>query len=153
MSCPQLDGEQLFLDELIGDKTIEARRMELAEISRAAKDPANRVGGDGGQAPGAPAIVHGRGDRLESAAETVQRAGNPWRDAGGPLTLETPAGYVSRAHSAIEAVSRAAHPGRGGTSVDVAVVAAGPARGVGAPVGGGDPAGRRDDRGLVVAVL
>ncbi len=120
----QLGAERTVLDVAIGDAKMAARSQLAAEraekiehITRMAQDPANleRPGGGtqpGGQ-PGAPAFVRGKlGTRLETAAETIQRAGNPWRDDRGPLDRETAAGFVSRAHSAIEAVSeRLGHDG------------------------------------------
>ena len=108
----QNSAEIIFLDELAGEKATEARRSKIAEITRMAQDPANLERPDGGQ-PGAPAFVRGKlGTRLETAAETIQRAGNPWRDDRGPLDRETSAGFISRAHSAIEAVSeRLTHDG------------------------------------------
>ena len=102
----RLDAEQVLLDEVLGDMTVAARNTQLAEISRAAQDPRNRTSGDGGGAPGAPAIISGRGDRTESPGEVIQRTGNPWRGEGGaPLDGETTEGFVARAHKAIEGLS------------------------------------------------
>lgn len=108
-------AECMFLEELIGARHAEVKRAELGRIKDLAASPSNRESGDGGgrrepARPGAPALVRNPGTRLESAAETIQRAGNPWRDGGGPLTLETSAGFVSRAHSALEAVSERLTP-------------------------------------------
>jgi HK97 family phage major capsid protein len=112
----QLNGEALFLDELISDKSVEIRRAQLAHIADLAKNPANRESGDGGHAPGAPAIVHGLGDRHERPGEILQRmGGNPWRAAdGAPLSLagDSTDGYVSRAQSALEGMEgRLTHDG------------------------------------------
>ncbi len=61
------------------------------------------------------------GSRIESAAEIIQRAGNPWRMSdGGPLAGHTSygmpgesgAGFVARAHSCIEGLAeRLTRPG------------------------------------------
>ncbi len=134
-SQPQADelgvliAEQIAVDDLIKRADVEIRRAKIEEIRRIAQDPANReAGSDPGYrdpaarpGPGAPALIRQPGTRLESAAETIQRAGNPWRTQdGGPLaghttyggTGETGAGFVSRAHSAIEAVQeRLTHDG------------------------------------------
>jgi HK97 family phage major capsid protein len=97
-------AEIIFLDELAGEKQVEARRSKIEAITRMAQDPANLERPAG--SIGAPALVKdARRDRLESPDEVIQRAGNPWRQDGGPLDRETGAGYVSRAHSAIEAMS------------------------------------------------
>jgi HK97 family phage major capsid protein len=114
----QLSAELTVLEVAIADAKTAVRSQlaaersaKIAEISRVAQDPANLERPDG--AIGAPALVKdARRDRLESADEVVQRAGNPWRDDGGPLDRETGAGYVSRAHSAIEAMQeRLTHGG------------------------------------------
>jgi len=114
----QLGAERTVLDVAIGDAQMAARSQlaaqraeKIAEITRTAQDPANleRPGGGtqpGGQ-PGAPAFVRGKlGTRLETAAETIQRAGNPWRDRdSGPLSrTETGAGLIARAHTALGAL-------------------------------------------------
>lgn len=53
-----------------------------------------------------------RRDRLETADEVIQRAGNPWRHEGGPLDAETGAGLAARAHAAVEALQgRLTHDG------------------------------------------
>src|SRR5207253_1084026 len=76
-------AEIIFLDEIAGEKTTEARRARIEAITRMAQDPANLERPDG--TIGAPALVRNPGTRLESAQETVRRA-NPWRAAdGGPL--------------------------------------------------------------------
>lgn len=110
----RLSAELTVLDEVAGGKQMEIRRAKIDHIRQVASDPANLEGPASGSNPygGAPALVRQPGTRLESPQETIQRAGNPWRDEGGPLTHETAAGYVSRAHSAIEAVSeRLTHDG------------------------------------------
>ena len=100
------------LDALRTERRVLARSEAIDRGMRAMADPANCEGPDTGK-PAAPAYVKGKlGTRLETAAETIQRAGNPWRDDRGPLDRETSAGFVSRAHSAIEAVSeRLTHDG------------------------------------------
>jgi len=119
----RLRAEQTVLDVALADAKMAARSQlaaqraeKIAEITRMAQDPANLERPDGGSQPGGrpgvPALVRNPGTRIESAAETVQRAGNPWRDDSGPLDRETAAGFVSRAHSAIEAVQeRLTHDG------------------------------------------
>src|SRR5437667_367484 len=102
-------------DRLIGEYTEIRRAVRSAQIARGTAlmaDESNLERPGGGQ-PGAPAYVRGKlGTRIETAAETIQRAGNPWRDNAGPLDRETSAGFVSRAHSAVEAVSeRLGHDG------------------------------------------
>ena len=95
-------AEVMFLDELLAD----AKRAELDAIRRAAADPRNRESGDGGGAYGAPALISGRGSRLESAAEVTRRA-NPWADGD-----TSGAGYVARAHTALETLGeRLGHDG------------------------------------------
>lgn len=111
-----LIAEQIVIDDLIKSDDVEIRRAKIERIQRTAQDPANLEGpGSGSQPggrPGAPALVRNPGTRIESAAETIQRAGNPWRAEGGPLDRETSAGFISRAHSAIEAVQeRLTHDG------------------------------------------
>jgi HK97 family phage major capsid protein len=76
------------------------RAAKIEGIKRVAQNPANLE-----RPVGAPPLVKAVGDRLETPNEVVQRAGNPWRDEGGPLDRETGAGLASRAHSAIEALS------------------------------------------------
>lgn len=96
------DARIVAIDEILGEKHGEIRRSKLDAIRRAAQDPANREQGHDG-----PAFVKRPGDRPESAAEVIQRAGNPWRDAdGGPLAGmgETGQGLISRAHTALEAL-------------------------------------------------
>lgn len=108
------NGAAVVLDELIGEKSVAARAEKIDAVRRAAASPANREdGADGARKPEAPAYVRGQlGTRLETAAETIQRAGNPWREGGGPLDRETGAGFVSRAYTAIEAVQeRLSHDG------------------------------------------
>lgn len=109
----RLHAETTVLDVAIADakvavrsQRIAARKQEIARGTALMADEANLERPEGAAGvQGAPAFVRGQlGTRLESAAETIQRAGNPWRDQGGPLDRETGAGFVSRAHSAIEAV-------------------------------------------------
>jgi HK97 family phage major capsid protein len=120
----RLHAETTVLDVAIADAKVlvrsqqmAARAAKIAEITRAAQNPANLERGhdDGsvpGARPGAPALVCNPGTRVESAAETIQRAGNPWRHDGGPLNRETAEGFIVRAHSAVEAVSeRLSHDG------------------------------------------
>ena len=108
----QISAELTVLEVAIADAKTAVRSQlaaeratKIAEISRVAQDPANLERPDGGI--GAPALVKdARRDRLETADEVIQRAGNPWRHgAAAHWTAETGAGYVSRAHSAIEAMS------------------------------------------------
>jgi HK97 family phage major capsid protein len=102
-----LIAEQIVVDDLIKRDDVLARRSQIQKLSRMAQDPANLE-----RPQGAPALVKGLGDRLETPQEAIQRAGNPWRDEGGPLDRESGAGYVSRAHTAIEAMSeRLSHDG------------------------------------------
>ena len=96
-------AEIIFLDEIAGEKTTEARRAKIEAITRTAQDEANleRPYGTSG-----PALVKdARHDRLESPAETLQRMRtDPWREAGGPLgnSLDSSAGLISRCHTALE---------------------------------------------------
>lgn len=117
----RLDAELTVLDSLIADREVSARAdraaqraIKVEEVRRAAMDPANleRPAGSVPEArPGAPAVVKRLGERPETAAEVIQRAGNPWRaEDGSPLaghtsygTGETGQGLISRAHGAIEA--------------------------------------------------
>lgn len=107
-----LIAEQIILDDLVTKDDIALRRSKIDEGTRLMADESN-LERPAGELPGAPAFVKGKlGTRLETPAETIQRAGNPWRDEGGPLNRETAAGFVSRAHSALEAVSeRLGHDG------------------------------------------
>ncbi len=111
----RLDAELMVLDTAIADRETAARSQhaaqraeKIAEISRAAMDPANLEGPDSGSRPygaSGPALVKdARRDRLESPDEVIQRMGsNPWRHEDGPVgRAETMSGLVSRAHSAIE---------------------------------------------------
>ena len=77
-SGPQADeldrasAEVVFLDELAGEKRAEISRAKLdrvAEIYRTRPDLCES--GDGGQAPGSPALVSRLGTRHESAAEVI----------------------------------------------------------------------------------
>jgi HK97 family phage major capsid protein len=100
----ELDGliaEQIAVDDLIKRADVEARQAEISRATGLMKDPANLE-----RPVGAPPLVKGLGDRRETAAEVLQRAGNPWRDPdGGPLSrTETGAGLISRAHTALEAL-------------------------------------------------
>ena len=93
-------AEIIFLDELAGEKTTEARRATISRGMAAMADPANLE-----RPVGAPPLVKGLGDRRETGAEVLQRMGsNPWRhEDGGPLhRAETGAGLISRAHTALE---------------------------------------------------
>lgn len=100
----RLGAEKIGLDEVIGAKQTEIRRAKLERVKAAAQDPRNLEAGS--DQHGAPALIHGRGTRLETAAETVQRS-NPW---GSPDTSGS--GYVSRAHDALTALEeRLGHDG------------------------------------------
>jgi HK97 family phage major capsid protein len=101
-------GATVILDELIAGKMLAKRSADIEHIKRAAQDPANCESSVPGQA--APSLVRQPGTRLETPQEVVQRSGNPWRDQGGPLNRETAAGFISRAHTAIEAVSERLTP-------------------------------------------
>jgi HK97 family phage major capsid protein len=112
-----LTAETIVIDGLIKADDVAVRRAQIEHGMAAMADPANREGPQDGSQPGAPhgapALVKNPGiSRIESAAEVVQRSGNPWRDEGGPLTRETSAGFVSRANTCIETVSdRLGHDG------------------------------------------
>jgi predicted phage gp36 major capsid-like protein len=102
-------AEIIFLDELAGEKQVEARRAKIDAITRTAQDPANLERPNGGQVDGAPALIGDR-RRAESATDVLQRMrGNPWRDEdGGPLaghtsygTGESGQGLISRCHDAL----------------------------------------------------
>jgi Phage capsid family len=95
-----LIAEQIILDDLVTRSDVEIRRSKIEQGRQVMADPANREGPEG--AVGAPALVKGLGDRLETAAEVIQRMGNPWRQEGGPLNRETGARRISRAHTMIE---------------------------------------------------
>jgi HK97 family phage major capsid protein len=120
----RLDAELTVLDTLIADREVAARNakaaarsQEIARIERVAQNPANleRSVPDGAVGGQAPALVRKLGDRPESAAEVIARAGNPWRDEdGGPLAghtsygmAETGKGLISRAHTALEGLESA----------------------------------------------
>jgi HK97 family phage major capsid protein len=106
-------AEVVVLDELIGERRTLERSAKVEAGRRAMADPANREGPDGPQSArtGSPAFVRGQlGTRLETADETIQRMGNPWRDEGGPLNRETAAGFVSRANTALEGLSERLTP-------------------------------------------
>jgi HK97 family phage major capsid protein len=94
----RLAVEQSVLGGRIDAKEVIERRDKLEHIKRVAQDPRNREGGDAGGAPGFVADM--RAGRLESAQQVIARAGDPWRheDTSG-------AGYVARAHTALEALS------------------------------------------------
>lgn len=99
-----LIAEQIAVDDLIKRHDVDARRAEISRVEQAAADPANCESGDGG---GAPALVRGLGDRRETPAEVIQRAGNPWRNAD-----TTTGGVIARAHTAVEALAeRFGHDG------------------------------------------
>ena len=109
----RLNAEMTVLDVAIADRKVAARTQlaaeragKIAEITRMAQDPANLEG-----PAGAPALVKGLGDRLETAAEVIARSGNPWAVRGGPLDghttygrADTGAGLIARAHTALEAM-------------------------------------------------
>jgi HK97 family phage major capsid protein len=106
-------AEIIFLDELAGEKQVEARRSLIARGQALMADPANREGPESGSRPGgAPALVKGLGDRHETVAEIIARSGNPWAAArSGPLDGHAPlgrtdsgAGLISRAHDALGAL-------------------------------------------------
>ena len=107
----ELTGELTVLSMLIDQDDVQVRSESIARGLELMKDPANCEGPAG--LPGAPALVKdARRDRLETPDEVIQRCrSNPWRDEGGPLDRETGAGLASRAHSAIEAISRFPHEG------------------------------------------
>jgi hypothetical protein len=110
----ELDGliaEQIAVDDLIKRADVEIRRAKIDATTRTAQDPANLEGP--ASLPGAPALVKQTGYRLETPAESLQRMRtDPWRDQGGPLDRETGAGYIARAHAAIEGMSeRLTHDG------------------------------------------
>lgn len=96
-----LTAESIVIDGLIKADDVQIRRAKIEAIARVAQDPANLE-----RPVGAPPLVKGLGDRRETAAEVLQRAGNPWRDQdNGPLSrTETGAGLISRAHTALEAL-------------------------------------------------
>ena len=109
----ELTGELTVLGSLIDQDDVRIRSEKIEHIKRLAQDPANLerpIGYDG-----APAFVKDRrSDRLERPEEVVQRAGNPWRSADGPLAhrADSAAGLASRAHTAIEAMAeRLSHDG------------------------------------------
>jgi HK97 family phage major capsid protein len=114
-----LVAEQIAVDDAIGRADVEIRRARVAEVQRAAAVVGSgEAGADpiatGRDVDGTPALVRQPGlSRVESAAEVVQRSGNPWRDPdSGPLSHETAQGFVSRAHTCIEALdSRFGHDG------------------------------------------
>jgi HK97 family phage major capsid protein len=97
----QNGAEIIFLDELAGEKQVEVRRAKIEAITRMAQDESNLE-----RPVGAPPLVKGLGDRRETAAEVIQRAGNPRPDQdSGPLSrTETGAGLIARAHTALEAL-------------------------------------------------
>jgi hypothetical protein len=110
----QNSAEIIFLDELAGEKQVEARRSVIARGVAAMADPANCERPDGGT-PGAPALIGDR-RRPESAADVLQRMrGNPWRDEdGGPLAGHTTygmgesgPGLISRCHDALSGLEPA----------------------------------------------
>jgi HK97 family phage major capsid protein len=112
----ELISELTVLGSYIDEDDVRIRSEKLEQVKRAAADPANRESGVGGEPPGAPAFVPGGlRDRVETAAEVIQRAGNPWRDHdGGPITYraEGGQGYISRCHDALEAIeSTVGHDG------------------------------------------
>jgi HK97 family phage major capsid protein len=90
----------------------ESKLARMAAVRSAAQDPANveRTESDAG-ASARTSPPRSR-ERLESPAEVIARSGNPWRSEGGPLTHETGAGLISRAHTALEALDeRMTHDG------------------------------------------
>jgi HK97 family phage major capsid protein len=108
----ELDGLRTERNLLARSEAAEARRSKIAEITRIAQDEANLERPYGASGPAL--VKDARHDRRETAAEVIQRAGNPWRaEGGGPLAGhttyggiggETASGYVSRAHTALEAL-------------------------------------------------
>ncbi len=104
----QNSAEIIFLDEIAGEKSTEARRAVIARGTALMANPGNLEGPDGGSQPGggAPPLVKGLGDRLETPAEVLQRSGNPWAVRGGLLDGRTDsgAGLIARAHTALEAL-------------------------------------------------
>jgi HK97 family phage major capsid protein len=110
----RLTSELTVLGSLIDQDDVRVRSEKLEHIKRLAQDPANCEGP--ATFPGAPALVsERRSDRLERPDEVVQRMrSNPWRDADGPLAhrIESSAGLVARAHTAIEGqAERLTHDG------------------------------------------
>ena len=111
----EIHAEVSALDTLIADDDVRARSEAISRGMKAMADPANREGPDSGSQlggrPAAPALVKGLGDRAESAAEIIQRAGNPWAARSAPLDGHTSygrteplSGVISRAHVALEAL-------------------------------------------------
>jgi HK97 family phage major capsid protein len=107
----ELVGELTVLGSLIDQDDVRVRSENIEHIKRLAQDPANLE-----RPIGAPALVSDRrSDRLERPDEVIQRMrSNPWRDADGPLAhrIESAAGLVARAHTAIEGqAERLTHDG------------------------------------------
>lgn len=108
----QNGAEIIFLDEIAGEKTTEARRSAIARGMAAMADPANLEGPESGSRPGgAPALMTRPGDQPETAQQIIARSGNPWAARGGPLDghtsygrADTGAGLIARAHTALEAL-------------------------------------------------
>lgn len=102
-----ITGEAVILDELISGKMLAKRSETISRGMAAMADPANLEGP--ARADGAPALVHGLGDRRESAGEILQRMrSNPWRSEDGPVNrADTAAGLISRAHTALEGLESA----------------------------------------------
>src|SRR5215469_5108724 len=65
------------LDALRTERRMLVRSEKVAAGMRAMGNRANLEGGADQGPPGNPALVKGLGDRVETAAETIQRAGNP----------------------------------------------------------------------------
>jgi HK97 family phage major capsid protein len=82
----ELVGELTVLSGLIDQDDVQVRRSKVERGRALMTDPANREG-------------------PETAAELIQRTGNPWRQEGGPLNRETGAGLISRAHSMVEGLA------------------------------------------------
>lgn len=112
--CDELAAEMVTLDELVMEADVHARAETISRGMRLMADPANREGPAAtvpGGRPAAPALVKGLGDRAESAAEIIQRSGNPWAARSAPLDGHTSygraeplSGVISRAHTALEAL-------------------------------------------------
>jgi HK97 family phage major capsid protein len=108
-----LTAETIVLDGLIKADDVKIRRAQIENVRRAAMDPANCEGPAGWPegTPGAPPLVKDRG-RVETGRDVVQRHGSdPWHGEAGPLRQESAAGYIARAHSAIEAQQERLGPG------------------------------------------
>jgi HK97 family phage major capsid protein len=108
-----LTSELTVLGTLIDQDDVAIRSESIRRGMAAMANPANLEGPGAVQAvDGAPALVKGLGDRRETAAEVIQRSGNPWASRSeGPLDghagygrTDPGAGVISRAHVALEAL-------------------------------------------------